>query len=201
MQEITTQLVTLLQTLLPGFVTSIIFYWLATAPKPSQFERVIQALIGSGIISVLVEGLRIFFLWIGSWIAIGTWNTGVETFYSLLLATILGLLLARWAHTNFLYSIAQDCKLTSRSSVLISEWEFSFSKFRDRYVVLNLLDGRRLMGYPTARPADPVSGHYLIEDPYWLGPNGEREAGVAAIMILNSDVHWVEFLQGPEEAQ
>lgn len=32
MQEISTQLVTLLQTLLPGFVTSIIFYWLATAP-------------------------------------------------------------------------------------------------------------------------------------------------------------------------
>jgi len=37
--------VTLLQYLLPGFVAAWVFYSFTSFPKPSQFERVVQALI------------------------------------------------------------------------------------------------------------------------------------------------------------
>lgn len=201
MPEISTQLYTLLQGLLPGFVTSLIFYWLATAPKPGQFERVIQALIASLIISNVVEGFKIACLWVGEWYSIGTWSFGVETLWSLVIATAFGLLLAWCAHTNFLYRIAFRAKLTSRSSNLISEWEFAFSSHRDRYVVLNLLDGRRLMGYLRAWPSDPGIGHFLVADPHWLdGETMERYEGTSAILIANCDVQWVDFLDRQEDA-
>ncbi len=40
--------------LLPGFITAWIFYGLTSHPKPSQFERTIQALIFTFIIQIFV---------------------------------------------------------------------------------------------------------------------------------------------------
>ncbi|MGE8500065.1 MAG: DUF6338 family protein [Pseudomonas sp.] len=200
MPEISTQLYTLLQALLPGFVTSLIFYWLASAPKPGQFERIIQALIGSLIISYVVEAFKIACLWVGKSHSLGMWSPGVENLWSLAIATAFGLLLARCAHTNYFYRIAAKHGLTTRSSNLILEWEFAFSRYRDRYVVLNLLDGRRLMGYLRAWPSDPGNGHFLVADPHWLdGETMTRYEGTSAILIANCDVQWVDFLDGQED--
>ncbi|NMX94289.1 MULTISPECIES: DUF6338 family protein [unclassified Pseudomonas] len=200
MEEVSTQAVTLLQALLPGFITTMIFYWLAQAPKPSQFERIVQALICSGIIKLIVEGLMMAFLWLGHWWSIGTWSATVETTWSMGLAIAIGLLLAWCAFHDTLYSWARSRGLTSRSSALIAEYEFSFLRYRDRAIVLNLLDGRRLLGFPKTWPSDPLTGHFLIESPHWLVEEEMRPcSGISVILIANSDVQWVEFLDQPEE--
>jgi hypothetical protein len=200
MEEVSSQFLPLLQTLLPGFVTTIIFYWLADAPKPGQFERVVQALICSGLIKLIVSGLMTLFLWLGQWWYIAEWSATIEAIWSTGLAVAIGLLLAWWAFNDTLYRQARNLKLTSRSSTLIQEWDFAFLKYKDRYVVLNLLDGRRLMGYPRTWPSDPIKGHFVIVDPFWL-EGGEMRPydGVTSVLIANSDVLWVEFLGPPEE--
>ena len=57
MNEIASDILPVLQALLSGFVATIIFYWLSDTAKPNQFERVIQALICTGVIKLLVDGL------------------------------------------------------------------------------------------------------------------------------------------------
>lgn len=194
------KLVMLLQGLLPGFVTTIVFYWLAEAPKPSQFERVVQALICSGLIKLFVEGLMNLFLWIGQWWSISNWTSTVEALWSFSLAAAIGLMLAWFALNDKLYAFARTLKLTSRGSTLIQEWSWAFLEYRERFIVLNLLDGRRLMGFPRVWPSDPVKGFFIIEDPFWLeGKSMRSYDGVTSVIISNADILWVEFLNKPEE--
>lgn len=43
MEDLATKIIPLVQTLIPGFLTAMIFYWLADVKKPGQFERTVQA--------------------------------------------------------------------------------------------------------------------------------------------------------------
>ena len=59
MSELTTDVVSLLQYLLPGFLVAWVLYGLTPHQKPSQFERVVQALIFTLAVRVLVFVERI----------------------------------------------------------------------------------------------------------------------------------------------
>ena len=52
------------------------------------------------------------------------------------------------------------------------------------------------MGYPLAWPAEPETGHFLMEFPTWLvDDEAQPQDGVTFLMVANSDVQWVEFLE------
>lgn len=194
MGEIAGELVPLLQALLPGFMMTVVFYWLADAKKPGQFEHVIQALICTGLIRTLVELISSLAVSIGKWKAFGVWSENVAMAWAIALAIGLGLGLAYCSQHDLLYKFARKVGLTSRASV--GEWRYSFLRFPDRGIVLNLKDGRRLMGYPLAWPAEPADGHFLMEYPTWLdGSDVIPQEGVTFLLIANADVQWVEFLQ------
>lgn len=194
MGEIAGELVPLLQALLPGFMMTVVFYWLADAKKPGQFEHVIQALICTGLIRTLVELISSLAISIGKWKAFGVWSENVAMAWAIALAIGLGLGLAYCSQHDLLYKFARKVGLTSRASV--GEWRYSFLRFPDRGIVLNLKDGRRLMGYPLAWPAEPADGHFLMEYPTWLdGSDLIPQEGVTFLLIANADVQWVEFLQ------
>ena len=184
----------LLQALLPGFVATVVFYWLADAKKPTQFEQVIQALICTGLIRFIVEGIYFLVTWLGQFHSFGEWTENIATAWALLLAVVFGLGLAFLSQHDIFYTLARKCGLTSRASV--GEWRYAFLKFPDRGIVLNFKDGRRLMGYPLAWPAEPEGGHFVMEFPTWLvGEDAVPQDGVTYLMVANSDVHWVEFLE------
>jgi hypothetical protein len=52
--------------LLPGFVSAAVFYSFTSHPKPSEFERVVQALIFTIFVQALVGVARASALWVGS---------------------------------------------------------------------------------------------------------------------------------------
>ncbi|QLG93516.1 hypothetical protein HZF02_16810 [Pseudomonas yamanorum] len=194
MGEIAGTLMPLLQALLPGFLATVVFYWLADAKKPTQFEQVIQALICTGLIRFLVEGIYFLATWFGQFHSFGEWTENIATAWALLLAVVFGLGLAFLSQHDIFYTLARKCGLTSRASV--GEWRYAFLKFPDRGIVLNFKDGRRLMGYPLAWPAEPEGGHFVMEFPTWLvGDDAVPQDGVTYLMVANSDVHWVEFLE------
>ncbi|MNJ58882.1 hypothetical protein D3C77_545390 [compost metagenome] len=111
-----------------------------------------------------------------------------------------GLALAYLSQHDVLYKFARKVGLTSRASV--GEWRYAFLRFPDRGVVLNFKDGRRLMGYPLAWPAEPEGGHFVMEFPTWITAEGaDPQDGVTYLMVANSDVQWVEFLEPQESAK
>jgi len=200
MDFINSQFMSIMNNLMPGFITSVIFYWLSISPKPSQFERIIYAIICSAFISLLVGQLSHLLIWIGGWYSFGKWSEGAELLWSVIFAFSIGLCLARCEVTNSLYDLAKNLGLTSRDAVLTFEWEYAFTRYAESPVVLNLLDGRRLMGFPKAWPNNHLTGHFLIEQASWL--DGETVIpcdGISAILIGNCDVQWVEFLGDPQE--
>ncbi|MEE5060544.1 DUF6338 family protein [Pseudomonas alliivorans] len=198
MGEIVKTFIPVLQALMPGFLVMIIFYWLADAKRPGQFEQVLQALICSALIGFSVELIGFAAIWAGQWHSLGVWSNAVITGWSVVLAVLLGLVLAFLSQHDIAYKFARRLGLTSKASV--GEWRYAFLRFPDRGIVLNLKDGRRLMGYPLAWPAEPESGHFLMEFPTWLEETSIiPQTGVSFLLIPNDDVQWVEFLE-PQEA-
>ena len=145
MEDLATKIIPLVQTLVPGFLTTMIFYWLADVKKPGQFERTVQALISTGLITMLVSGIKPVLIYIGEhYFQLGQWTVQVEGVWGIGLATSLGLLLAFASNHDYLYRFGRWLTLTSRSSY--PEWIYAFRKREGKSVVLTLLDGRRLFG-------------------------------------------------------
>ncbi len=196
MEDLATKIVPLVQMLIPGFICTMIFYWLADVKRPGQFERTIQALIGTGIITLLVSGIETVCKYIGTrWFVLGEWTSNTETASGIILATLLGFGLAYASNHDHLYRIARKLGLTSRASY--PEWIYAFRTGAGKSVVLTLLDGRRLFGYPSVWPTDPKEGHFLITQPSWMDEAGNwvDMPGIESYLVSNADVYLVEFLE------
>lgn len=199
MDELFGQAVPILRLVLPGFLATFIFYWMSDAPKPSQFERIVQALMGTVAIQFCTECIKYAALWAGKYYEIGSW-TGLSTgLCSVVLALFLGLTLAYLGNKDVLYSAGRKVGLTHRSAYR-SDWHFAHRTLNDRSVVLQLLDGRRLAGYPRSWPSDTEKGHYLVQFPTWIVDNKfEPATGVSFMLISVVDVLWTEFLDPVED--
>jgi len=181
--------------LLPGFLTAWIFYSLTAHPKPSPFERVIQALIFTMIVQALVVLVR-YALFLGSvWGSVGHWNSDVRLIWSVLLACALGLVASRLTNNDKLHKTLRRYRWTTRTS-LPSEWYSAFCSYPN-WVVLNLSGERRLYGWPEQWPDQPDQGHFVIDEPEWLLQDGSRAPlpWVQRILVPATDVLFVEFIK------
>lgn len=192
MENINSQLVSVLQYLLPGFVSAWIFYGLTAYPRLSPFERVIQALIFTFIIRGATEILEKLL------------NIQPSSFIlSLSLALILGILLSWSANNDKFHKLLRHLKITKETSYP-SPW---FSAFSDNItlVVLHLKDKRRIYGWPIEWPNDPKDGHFLLQYACWLeAENGENKEiplddYLEGILIDSANVEMVEFAKNTEE--
>lgn len=162
--------------LLPGFVAAAVFYSLTSHPKPSQFERVIQALVFTAI----VQGVTL--------LASESPNLGV----SLSVAVGVGLVFALLSNHDWIHWVLRKIRLTKENSHP-SEWCSTFSRNRGE-IVLILTDRRRLYGWPAEWPNRSDEGHFRILDPKWLLDNGQEVAAGTAILIAATDVKMVHFV-------
>lgn len=198
MPELSKDILTLLQYLLPGFLVAWVFYGLTSHQKPSQFERVIQALIFTLVVRVLVFFERGVLEYIGQWKALRPWDSDADLICSLLSAIVLGVGIAYTANTDGFHRLLRE-KGISKRSAHPSEWCGVLSDYA-RYVVLHLKDDRRLYGWPQVWPSDPEKGHFFIILPSWIDKDGMEHPvdGVEGMLINATDVKWVEFLTEPE---
>lgn len=185
----------IMQYLLPGFVAAWVFYSMTSFAKPSQFERVIQALIFTLFVqaSVLVIGYGVVSL--AGYIQIKLWNDDVKFVLSVGVALGFGVLFAYFANNDQLHKYFRGKDITRETSYP-SEWFGAFLK-EVTFVVLHMHDERRLYGWPIEWPSEPSKGHFVIADPAWVGDDGEenRIAGVKNILVDVNDVKWVEFME------
>ncbi len=195
MGSVTNNIISILQFLLPGFVAAWIFYSLTSYPKPSQFERVVQALIFTLFIQALVSIAKYVLLTIGGYWNIGSWTESSSLIVSIIIAIAFGVVFSYFANNDKIHKYLRDKEITRETS-FPSEWFGSFLN-NVTFVVLHFNDERRLYGWPIEWPSEPKSGHFVIADPSWIEEDGEekRITGVNNILVDVKDVKWVEFLE------
>ena len=178
--------VTVLTFLLPGFVAAAIFYSLTSHPKPSDLERVIQALIFTVIGQAIVTAIFLS----GIPPLIKEW----ELVVAVLIAVLLALIAAYVSNNDTMHGILRWFGVTKETSYP-SEWYSAFSRHTNCYVVLHLKGERRLYGWPQEWPSHSDQGHFRIAEGEWLIDDERRPAtGVSAILIPAAEVEMVEFL-------
>jgi hypothetical protein len=200
MGEVSKDILALLTQLLPGFLTAWVVYGLTSHPRPSQFERVVQALIYSLLVGALVALEEKLLIQMGQRYSLGQWDKSAELLASTLSAVVLGLLFAYFSNNDALYGFARKVGLTQRTAYP-SEWYGAFTSLRLRYVVLHLTDGRRINGYPIEWPSAPEVGHFRLRDAAWLNDDNSEVSleAVHSILVNAKSVEFVEFLKTSEE--
>ncbi|MBI5638968.1 MAG: hypothetical protein HZA17_00950 [Nitrospirae bacterium] len=199
MENASKDIIAVLQYLLPGFVSAWIFYALTSYPKPSQFERIVQALIFTIFVQAIVFVAKTTFLFIGHYYQLAIWDESSSLMWSIVCAILFGFLFSYFANNDKAHKVFRYLGITRKSSYA-SEWFSAFSNVT--YVVLHLRDERRLYGWPTEWPSEPRNGHFLITAAAWLVGDKERPiTGVENILIDAKDVKWVEFMTKTWEQQ
>lgn len=198
---LSSEAVALLTFLMPGFIAAWVFYGLTSHPKPSQFERVVQALVLTFIVYALALVVQATLELVGRAWALGVWSAKSHTFTSVVLALLLGAGLANAVNRDSFHTWLRSRGFTSRTSHP-SEWFYILSQ-KPAFVILRLLDGRRLYGWPKEWPIERDRGQFYIQLPSWIGEEGNDIPlpQLDGILIDAKDVHWVELMQMPQEAQ
>jgi len=201
MGETSKDVLTLLTQLMPGFLTAWVVYGLTTYTKPPQFERVVQALIYSFIVSAVVTLMELILLYVGTTVRFGTWSKSSELVASTAVALLFGLLLSYYMRNDSFFRLARRLKLTSRTPYP-SEWYGAFA-VKPRYVVLHMSGGRRISGYPSEWPTEPTSGHFRLTNAAWLDDENVETPldGDESILIEAKQVEMVELLKDESEKQ
>jgi len=194
----TKEAIDILTFLLPGFVAAWVYYGLTSFPKPSQFERVVQALIFTFLIQGLVYIQKWISLWVGAQgIVLGVWSVGVQLVFSIIIAFIFGLIFCTFSNNDRVHQYLRKRGITKLTSYP-SEWYGAFANHQT-YIVLHLNDNRRIYGWPMQWPSQPESGHFSIAEAEWLSDDPAKESikldTVGSILIPASEVKFVEFMK------
>lgn len=203
MDQLTNELINLLQYLLPGFISAWIFYSLTSFKKGSQFERIIQALIFNMFIQLIVLFIKKCLFLLGNYLShqdirIFTWTSNTELTWSIIGAILLGVATSFLANNDIILKKLRDWNL-SRESSHPSVW---YGALREKvtYIVLHLDGERRLFGWPKEWPPDSEEGHILITNPSWLdGDNQIEMTGVESILVDVKEIEYIEFMKTGEE--
>lgn len=200
METFAKDFITLLQYLLPGFVAAWIFYNLTSFPKPSQFERIVQALIFTIFVQVLVYLIKILLFFIGNKWPLFNWNSQSDLIWSIIFALLIGIIFSYYANNDKVHKKLRKWDITRETSYP-SEWFGAFLK-NVTFVVLHLDGERRLYGWPIEWPSDPEKGHFVLVQASWLddeAKDGEKSqislTGVSSIMVDVKDVKMIEFME------
>lgn len=188
------EVVTILTFLLPGFVASAIFHSLTAHPKPNEFERIIQALIFTTFVQALVKGIPL----IGSWVGAGPmWTGESEIVVAVLIAVVVAIVAVYASNHDTLHGFFRWIRLTKENS-FPSEWYSTFTRNPNCYVVLHLNGERRLYGWPEEWPSHPGQGHFRIAEAEWLTETEDEQVAmtrVSVILVPAVEVEMVEFLE------
>lgn len=188
MDSLSADMVSLLNYLLPGLLSAWIFFGLTAHPKPSSFERVIQALIYTIIIQFVVAVCQLA----------DTFSAEEEIILSVSIAVVLGLVVAILANHDFPHRALRWLKATKETSYP-SEW-YGVLFNSDRYVTLHLRDGRRIMGLPEDWPANPDAGHFSLRNSFWLSKEDSAMTPVGGdrVIISATDITMVLVMKEAE---
>lgn len=151
MPEISQEVVTLLQYLLPGFAMAAVYYGLTSHPRPSQFERVVQALLFTVVVQSLDDGVGLIVVRCTPG-AVTIWTSEADLVAKLIVALLAGIAVSALSNSDAIHTKLRKLGITHRSAYP-GEWHTVFA-LRRRLVILYLKDGSCVAGWPAKWPPD-----------------------------------------------
>ena len=199
MAWVSSEVVSTIYYLMPGFLAAWVFYTLTAHRKTSPFKRVVEALIFTVVVQAVTVVVRWVLLFLGPIVHIGSWTEESTLVWSVLLALVIGLLVAWLANGDHLHARLRKWSITARTS-FPSQWYSVFIREK-RWVILHLDGGRRLLGWPEEWPDHSDTGHFVVDQPEWLLDDGRRAPlhRVERMLVPASEVELVEFLKCDDE--
>lgn len=196
MEDVGKELIGVLQFLLPGFFSAWVYYGLTPHPLPSQFERVVQALIFTFFIQIFVQITKFTCIFLGHHVLYpwGHWNKYSILFSSALWGFILGAIFSNYANNDRFHALMRKWRITSETSYP-SQWYGTFCNNSDP-VILHLKDKCRLYGFPNEWPSQPGIGHFVLSNIIWLDEKNKQTPApsVTKMLIPAESVSLVEFV-------
>jgi hypothetical protein len=196
-----TDIIGLIQYLLPGFLAAWVYYGLTAHQKSSPFERVVEALIFTAVGQVCVSVIRQLCLALGAFVKLGVWTSEVSFGWSIGVALLLGIGFAFLANCDLHTAFLRRRGVTKRTSYP-SEWYSAFHRTQEpMFVVLQIEkvdDEPRnwIYGEVEEWPDRPDDGHFVLVKAEWLDEENNRTKldTVDRILIPSKSVEIVEFV-------
>ena len=184
--------------LLPGFVAAGVFHSLISNPKPSGIEVIVRAFVFTVIVHVIA---RLIDWSISAIESNGPQNETWQIVILVVVSILLGLFSAYAWNNDFFHKPLRNLNITRQSSYQSAQYS-AFAFHRNCFVVLHLRGERRLYGWPREWPSRSDDQHFLIEDCEWLD-DGERKPieGVSHILVPSAEIEMIEFLPSNLDSQ
>ncbi|HKY71158.1 MAG TPA: DUF6338 family protein [Nitrospira sp.] len=202
MEFATTEIVGLLNYLLPGLVATWAFRRLTAYDKPRDLQSIVEAVLFTAAIQPTVLIVE----WIANGIGahlfvLGKWTDQSAFVIAILLGLVIGMASGVAANKDWVHNYLRRLKFTKATSYP-SEWYRHFY-CEERYLILTLKNNDRILGWPVDFPNSPLSGHFNLNNASWL-PVGEEPrplASAESILIPAAEVMYVEFMKFETETQ
>ncbi len=189
--------------LLPGFLCSFLVRLISVRAKQTEFDKVVEALLFSTVLYLGVGWAFGNTLPI-SWIEQEKNGGPVFTFllnFRYLSWLSAGSVLCAFAYGatvnhNWFHRLLRTVRLTEKTSRL-SVWNDTLQDIQSRYLLLELGDQRRVLGYLRYYSDDVEEASIFLEDAAWLDQDGNqfpiegpgilltKEAGIVSISFLD----------------
>jgi uncharacterized membrane protein len=160
--SLSTETLTLLVVLLPGFVSAKLIRWLCPRPQQTEMEKLVDALLYSFIAYV------VFTLIFGHVQHLTRLHVAVLAIISMGLAGTISFVTTNDSVGGILRSLRFTDR-TTRPSV----WHDVFHKYGG-YVLVELADGRCILGWIEFYSDFPNPPALFLSDACWIEPNGNR---------------------------
>jgi len=202
MNIVSTEIITVLQYLIPGLLTSKMLESLLPTEEKKEFTLLIESLIYTVIINVIVKLIKYISISIGSVYSFGVWNNNLEIILSIIVAILFSIITSYILNNDIIHSLLRNKSITRETSY-IKGWYGAFSEHNSQYIVLHLKDERRIMGLPTEWTTKPDEGIFQLKNADWLLDNKKTISlvNVDTILIKAQDVLFIEFVKNIMEEE
>ncbi len=180
-------------TLLPGLITFIVIRQLTSREQKSETTDVV---IYSLCYTLIVHGIWQF---LNIWSSIPTPDlVGLP-----LTAVFLGVLISVVTNNGHIYAYLRRLGITREAS-WSSTWETTFRMtFADKqlseFIVLHLIDGRRIMGYIRTVSSAQQGGHLAMDHLQWLKTDSDevsdKRPNRELMLFRGEDIPFIQFLE------
>ncbi len=195
---VTTETIAVLAFLIPGFIGAGVLNAVRPRKTSDMLSRTVEALTLSFIVyaavalflggipplieSREVDGVRQYSVHYEPRI----WLPALG--FALLIPLVIGLL----ARFDLYFRILRWLRLTDQVGYS-DTWIGLFTQ-EQRYLTVNMTDGRRVFGWPMYVSNTQEEGLIFLFNPYWIEPTGDyREMGVHGILLSKERISSIEF--------
>jgi hypothetical protein len=178
--------------LFPGFLSLLVKNGLITTKEKTGVDKIVEAL-AFNLLNYVIYKIDIYFLSLFGLCTTPTFNV----IFILIIAISNGIIIAVILDKGWLYKfLSEKIKITNLTGRL-TVWNDIFSDYRGKWILIHLIDGRKIIGWPKYYSEEPNNKEIFLADAAWMKDNGEfiDVEGSGILITGNRTIELIEILQ------